>query len=533
MNPFLDFLMAILPLAVLIYLMTKKNSLPSNVALPLAALMVYVLRLVYFASDPNWMNATVVQGALEALTPISIIWGAILLFKTMELTGQQAVVNRWLNQISANPVAQLMIVGWAFAFMIEGASGFGTPAAIAGPILVGLGFKPLQVAMLALVMNTVPVSFGAVGAPTWFGFGQLGLEADQLMEIGRKTALIHAAAALVIPVMALRFVVGWKEIRANLPFVYFSILACVVPYLLLAQFNNEFPALVAGAIGFGVTVMLAQKEIGLQKASDDSGAELKTEKSDYRTLSRALFPLIGVIGILVVTRLPALPFRTWMNATSPNWQIELGTFGSFSVSAAMVLELSEIFGTSTAWIYNTLFVPALIPFFLMYAVSIPVLGIRRDIALQIWTDTLERMAKPIVTLVGALIMVKLMMAGDDRSLTAMIGRTFAELSGSYWQYLASFLGALGSFFSGSATVSNLTFGGIQEAIARHVELNVTLTLALQSVGAAMGNMVSINNIVGVCSILGIYNQEGAIIKRTVIPMVIYGMIAALMSFTYQ
>lgn len=167
MSPYLDFGMAILPLVILIYMMTRKNSVPSNVALPLTALMVYVLRLVYFASEPNLMNATVVKGTLEALTPITIIWGAIILFKTMELSGQQAVVSRWLNQVSSNRVAQLMTIGWAFAFMIERASGFGTPAAIAGPILVGLGFEALPVAMLALVMNSVPVSFGAVGTPTW------------------------------------------------------------------------------------------------------------------------------------------------------------------------------------------------------------------------------------------------------------------------------------------------------------------------------------------------------------------------------
>ena len=79
-------------------------------------------------------------------------------------------MRKWLGNINPNPVAQLMIIGWAFAFMIEGASGFGTPAAIAAPILMGLGFNPLKVAMLALVMNSVPVSFGAVGTPTWFGF---------------------------------------------------------------------------------------------------------------------------------------------------------------------------------------------------------------------------------------------------------------------------------------------------------------------------------------------------------------------------
>lgn len=525
--------MATLPLVVLIILMTKKNSVPSNVALPLAALMVYILRLFYFSSDPNWINATVVKGALEAITPISIIWGAILLFKTMEMSGQQAVVNRWLNQVSANRVAQLMIIGWAFAFMIEGASGFGTPAAIAGPILVGLGFEALPVAMLALVMNSVPVSFGAVGTPTWYGFGQLGLDTVQLVAIGQKTALIHAAAALVIPLIALRFVVDWQEIRSNLVFIYLSILACVVPYVLLAMVNNEFPALVAGAIGFGLSVVLARKKIGLRKIEDGTETIQPGENIGSRKLARALSPLIGIIVILVITRIPALPFRGWMNAESPAWQIELGSFGYISMSAALVVKITEIFGTETAWAYKSLFVPALIPFFLIYVLSIPAIGIEGQVARQIWTETLQRMRKPVVALMGALVMVQLMMVGGERSLTTMIGRTFADIAGPYWQYFAAYLGALGSFFSGSCTVSNLTFGGIQEAIAGRVGLDRSLILSLQSVGGAMGNMVCINNIVAVCSILGIFNKEGLILKKTVIPMLIYGIIAALVSIVFS
>ena len=77
-----------------------------------------------------------------------------------------------------------MIIGWAFAFSIEGASGFGTPAALAAPLLMGLGFPPVRVAIMTLIMNSVPVSFGAVGTPTWFGLGQLGLSPEAILEIG-------------------------------------------------------------------------------------------------------------------------------------------------------------------------------------------------------------------------------------------------------------------------------------------------------------------------------------------------------------
>ena len=124
-------------------------------------------------------------------------------------------------------------------------------------------------------------------------------------------------------------------------------------------------------------------------------------------------------------------------------------------------------------------------------------------------------------------MVKLMMAGGDKSMVKVIGREFAELTKDNWIYFASYLGAIGSFFSGSNTVSNLTFGTIQYEIAQQTGLNPTTVLAAQSVGGAMGNMVCINNIVAVCSVLNVKNQEGDIIKKTIIPMLLYGIITAI------
>lgn len=522
----LDVLIAIVPLVFLIYLMTKKNSVPSNVALPVTAGVVYFIHLIYFRSDPNLINAAVLKGALEALTPISIIWGAVLLFKTLELSGAQKIISNWLNEISSNRVAQLMIIGWAFAFMIEGASGFGTPAAIAAPILVGLGFELVPVALLTLVMNSVPVSFGAVGTPTWFGMGQLNLSTAQLLEISFTTAFINSLAALVIPVIALVFVVSWKDIRQNLIFIYLSILSCVVPYVLLATVNYEFPALVGGAIGFSLSIVLAGKNIGLSSNQQTRRSNSQSKSLNYNKLAKAMSPLAGIILILVITRIPELRIRDFLNADSPAFKISLGSLANFSISPGLVIELENIFGTTTSWAYKALFVPAFIPFFLVSGLSILFFRLERPIAGRIWSESLERMEKPVITLIGALIMVQLMMTGGDNAKTVIIGRAFAEISGEYWQYLASFLGALGSFFSGSATVSNLTFSGIQDSIAQGVGLDQSLILSLQSVGAAMGNMVCINNIVAVCSILGVYNQEGFILKRTVIPMVVYGIIAA-------
>jgi len=522
----MDFLLAILPLAFLIYVMTKKDAWPSHISLPFAAALVYLLVLIHSRFDPNLVNASVVNGMLSALTPISIIWGAILLAQTMRRSGAEAVIGEWLKEVSANPVAQLMILGWAFPFMIEGSSGFGTPAAIAAPLLVGLGYEPMRVAILTLVVNAVPTTFGAVGTPMWFGFSQVPLGPSEILSVSWKSALVHSVAALFVPVIALRFVVGWAEIRQNLLYIYLSILSCVVPSLFLARITYEFPSLIGGAVGLCLSVLMAKWRVGLAHTQADK--EMKRGPSSKRgERMRAFAPYLLLIAILTVTRVRFLPLRAWLNAESPRLALDLGSLGRFSASAALVLKLDSIFGTSSGWSYHALFVPALIPFVVVVLLAMPLLGIDLPTIKTVAAETTNRLRSASITLMGALIMVQLMTLGGEGAQTMIIGRTLAGATGRSWPFFAPLLGALGAFFAGSTTVSNLTFAGIQDSIAGALGFDRTSILALQSVGAAMGNMVAISNIVAVLSILGLVNQEGLVLKRTIIPLLVYTLIAGI------
>jgi lactate permease len=516
--------LSVAPIALLIWMMTRKNAVPSFIALPLTAAVVFLVQVLFFRSGVTLASAHAMTGLLAALTPISIIAGAILLNRMMQLSGAEVVVRRWLESISPNPVAQLMIIGWAFAFMLEGASGFGTPPAIAAPILVGLGFEPFRVALLALVMNSVPVSFGAVGTPTWFGFAPLGMSEADLLLTSQKTALIHLGASLVIPLMALRFVVPWHDIQRNGVFVFSSILACTVPYVLLAQVNYEFPALVGGAIGLTLSVWLAGRSWGLCSAKRDTRAAAPTAPA----VLRALTPLLMLIGILTATRVEQFGIKAALNNTDPLLGVSLGWLGNLSVSKALIVSLESVLGTPASVDYKTLYVPAAIPFLLTVLICIPLLRIGWPRVARMFRDSFASVGKPFVALMGALVMVNLMMLGENAPVI-VIGTALARLTGRSWQLFAAYLGAVGAFFSGSNTVSNLTFGGIQQSIAHAVGLDPSLVLALQSVGGAMGNMVCINNIIAVGTILGLANCEGRMLRKTVVPTFVYGAVAALMS----
>ena len=519
------------PLFLLIYLMVKPNGMASSKALPLSALAAYLIVIFNGHSSLTLIHASVVQGVLLALTPLSIIAGAIFLFLCMEKTGALATLKNGLNTISSNKVAQLMIVGWAFAFLIEGASGFGTPAAIAAPILFSLGFAPVNVALFCLVTNTIPVIFGAMGTPVWFGMSLLSLQEDTIIDTATLAALISTLVAPAIVFMALRLVIpSWKIIFRHSLFIVSSTCACTLPFFALSFYSVEFPSLLGGGIGLIITVLMAKSGFGLSSAANEFETKVdtlkKTASPSGRELAKASFPLWGTVIMLLLTRLPELGLRSLLQDGAPNITASLGILGNLSVSASLVISITGILGTSIQWKHSVLYVPSLIPFIVVAFASVYSFGSREWVSriTSVSSQTAVRMTKPLFALLGALVFVNLMMLGGEQSAVSVIGKHMAFLAGNNWPLFAPLLGALGSFFSGSATISNLTFAGIQHAIAEQLSLPLPVVLALQSVGAAMGNMVCINNIVAVTAILGLKGQDGVILKKAAGILAIYAIL---------
>lgn len=526
----MDFFLAASPLLLLIMLMTVKKGMPSYYALPLVAVLLYLLQITYFREEHANIHASVLAGLLTAATLLAILWGAVFFFKTMEAVGSLSLIRTWLNKISPHPVAQLMLIGWAFSFFIEGISGFGTPAVMAAPLLVGLGFEPFRVVVFCLAMNTIPVSFGAVGTPMWFGFGELGLSQETLKEVSFKTTLLHSAAALLIPVMALGAVVPWKTLRHSGIFIYLSLAATLVPYVLFSRINTEFPSIIGGLSGLLATAWLARKNIGLSPLSSEmqSSGHGFTVKEYFR----AFFPFTAAVALLIITRIKAFGLQQWLNTGSPLTSFTLPGLGEFHLSASLVLELRDILATGIDWKHPLLYVPSLIPFAAVALVCFVLFRIPAGQMAGAWSESLRRILKPLFALLGAMVFVKLFMLGGDRSPAALLGHGLAQTTGGAWNFAAVYLGALGAFFAGSCTLSNLTFGPIQSLAADKLGMDLPLALSLQSVGGAMGNMACIHNIVAVCAILGLQQQEGKILRKTFLWVIVYGLIAGTVSYLF-
>jgi lactate permease len=338
-------------------------------------------------------------------------------------------------------------------------------------------------------------------------------------------------------VIALGFVVEWKVIRRNLLFAELAILASVVPMAAVAAFNYEFPSVVGGMIGLLTTIFLARRGIGLAKdeanasGSVTGSSQAISQQPDASSLHRgdvlrALAPLLATVGILLLTRIPFLGLRQLLTSEA-NWlSISLGPVGVFSLSPSLVFQLRGILGEDLHWSHALLFVPSILPFFVAAALALFLYRCPSSVFGKVAKETFARLRNPVIALFGALVFVQLLKIDGERASARILGDALAAGAGDLWIYFAGFLGALGSFFSGSNTISNLTFGPIQLRIAQDLGVSATTMLALQTVGAAMGNMVAVHNIVAVCAVLGLKNEEGNILKKTFIPTLVYGIILA-------
>ena len=245
----MDVIMCLLPIAFLLGATLKPNPLPTTFSLPTAALLMFLVRLMYLGSDPLLVCSAIVSGLHEALSPLTIMGGAIFLFETMESTLCMPYMMREMKALTeGQPVAELMLL-FCFAYMVEGASGFGTPVALGAPMLVSLGYPKFESVVTLLLMNTFATVWGAAGTPIWFGFGNLGLSEDDFIEISYKAGVALALSAFLLLPLVLRISCSWQQLWENKVFLLLSLTSVVGPALALSFVAYEFPSLIGGMIG--------------------------------------------------------------------------------------------------------------------------------------------------------------------------------------------------------------------------------------------------------------------------------------------
>ncbi|MCM3762192.1 L-lactate permease [Alkalihalobacillus oceani] len=521
--------------------------MPASKAMPISYLVAVALALFIWQVPFANVAAASVNGLVVAGTLLFIIFGAILLLNTLQESGALSTIRQGFTDISPDRRVQVIIVAWLFGSFIEGSSGFGTPAAVAVPLLVGLGFPAMAAVLAGMVIQSTPVTFGAVGTPVLVGI-QNGLAVNSSITddflslatvIGGKAAILHMVAGALIPlfVVALmtRFFGKNKSFSEGIKmwkFALFASFAMTIPYVIVANvLGPEFPAMIGGLIGLIIVISAAKKGF-LMPAKDeiwdfedkskwDSSWSGKLEiqnivhKSGSMSMMMAWVPYVLVGGFLVLTRLDVLPFKAWAQA----W----------------VLSAENMFGSGITASFQPLYSPATI-FILVSLITYFMHGMNGSAYKKVVSTSLKTTLAASTALVFTVPMVQVFIntgggaAGYDQMPIELANGAVA-LAGEYWPFFATFIGGLGAFIAGSNTVSNMMFALFQYDVGSQIGVNPTWIVALQAVGGAAGNMICVHNVVAASAVVGIVGREGEVIRKTLIPFAYYAFLTGAVGYS--
>ncbi|ENO76367.1 L-lactate permease [Thauera sp. 27] len=515
---------------------------PARRAMPVVYVLTAGIGLFVWEMSFNRILASTLQGLIITIGVLWIIFGAILLLNTLKYSGAISTIRSGFATISPDRRIQAIIIAWLFGCFIEGASGFGTPAAIAAPLLVALGFPALAAVLLGMLVQSTPVSFGAVGTPIIIGVNS-GLDTAtigaQLVERGSSwevflqlvtsnVAIIHAIVGTVMPLimamMLTRFFgkeKSWKAGLEVLPFALFAGFAFTIPYAITGVFlGPEFPSLLGGLVGLAIVTSAARFGFLVPKKAWDfaepkdwpsewmGSVEMKLDQLPRHQqigIVRAWLPYVLVGALLVASRV-------------------MPEFGN--ALKAVVLSFPNLLGEKGI---SANFQPLYLPGGILVAVVLATVALHgmhaRSLAKAVGESSRVLLGAGFV-LLFTVPMVRILInsgvnAAELPSMPIAMAQWVADSVGGVYPLLAPAVGALGAFIAGSNTVSNMMLSQFQFGVASTLGISGAVIVAVQAIGAAAGNMVAIHNVVAASATVGLLGREGAILRKTFWPTVYY------------
>ncbi|WP_166827550.1 L-lactate permease [Thalassoroseus pseudoceratinae] len=541
MSPGLLAALALLPiLSVVLFLVILRW--PASRAMPICYITAAFLAFFVWQIPLDQVAAASLRGLVIAGELLYIILGAILLLNTLEQSGALNTIRETFRNISPDRRIQVIIIAWLFGSFIEGSAGFGTPAAVAVPLLVGLGFPPMAAVVSGLIIQSTPVSFGAVGTPILVGVNT-GLSGDATIEafaieagrswpefiasIGFRVAIIHTIIGTLIPLalvaMLTRFFGknrSWAEGLQVWRFAVFAAFAMTLPYLAVAYLlGPEFPSLIGGLCGLAIVIPAANRRWLLpagdlwdfEPPSDWdaswTGLDVSNRKPTPRIITTwlAWTPYLLVALLLVVTRIKSLPLLNWIR--------------SFQIP------VKEILGTSISKTIEPLYLPGTI-FILVSMITFVLHRMAWRDYQHAWGQSLKTLARASVALLFTVPMVQVFIntSGSQAGYAEMpiaLANGVENITGAAWPLFSPLIGGIGAAVAGSNTISNMMFSLFQFEVGLRIQVDPVWIVALQAVGGAAGNTICVHNVVAASAVVGLMGQEGTIIRKTAVVFTYY------------
>ena len=478
--------LSLFPFLVFLFLLfVKKTSL---LKASIIILILYsLLAIFYWQIFPSFLYISYGKGFFVAFDIFIIILGAVFFLEILKDLKIIKNISYYLGSISKDYRIQIILIAWFLECFIEGTAGFGTPAAVAIPILIGLGLSPIKSLVVGLLGNSAPGVFGAAGTPI-----KIGLTGLNTTLVPLYSALLNIVG-FIVPVFMLWIITGGRQNRKKeffdaLPFAIWSGLAFVIPSLVFLFVGQEFPSILGSLVGLIIIVFSIKVGFLVPKES----LSLCEDKKEVASMSplKSFLPYIILIALLILGK------------------IILGKLG-----ISLFVGFKQVFN-----LFN--------PGFIFIIAGLLVVLIWREKGKVISSSikkALNSAVHPFFVVFSMLAMVQIMInSGNNYSGLLSAINIITHIFDTVWlPFFVPFIGAFGAFMTGSVTVSNIMFGNLFNMAAIHLSLNSSIILALGVVGAAAGNMIALADILTAEAVTGLKNSEVHILKGVIVPCLTY------------
>jgi lactate permease len=536
-NAALSTIAAALPVVTLLVLIAS-GKVKAHLAAIIALIVANIITIFVFTMPADMSIRASLLGVVVGFFPIGwIVLNVIFLYRITVETGRFELLQRAIGGVTNDRRIQLLLIAFAFGAFFEGASGFGTPVAITGAVLIGLGFSPLAASGLSLIANTAPVAYGALGTPIQGLASVTGFDPYILgAMVGRQLPFF----SLLVPFWLIWAFAGWRGMMAIWPAILVTGVSFAIPQFVISNYINPWIVDIgASLISMGCLILFLKiwqpKELWLSPAlrgKDESAATMKPVKAMNKTpltqgqLWSAMLPWIIVCAVMLIWGNGA--FKAWANSTFV-WNYPVpglhNMINKIPPVAAKPTPEGAVFGfTYLSFTGTGMLIAAIISGFLM--------GFSPAKLIAEYGRTLKVCAISLITISAMLAIGTLTrLSGVD----ATLGLAFAA-TGVLYPFFGTLLGWLGVALTGSDTASNVLFGNLQKITSEQLGISPILMAAANSSGGVMGKMIDAQSIVVASTATNWYGHEGSILRyvfwHSIVLACLVGVLVTLQAYVY-
>ncbi len=536
-NAALSTIAAAIPVVTLLVLIAS-GKVKAHIAAVIALVVANIITIFVYTMPAAMSVKASLLGVVVGFFPIGwIVLNVIFLYRITVETGRFELLKRAVGGVTEDRRLQLLLIAFSFGAFFEGASGFGTPVAITGAVLIGLGFSPLAASGLSLIANTAPVAYGALGTPIQGLASVTGLDPYILgAMVGRQLPFF----SLIVPFWVVWAFAGWRGMKDVWPAILVTGISFAVPQFVISNYINPWIVDIgASLISMGALILFLKvwqpRELWLSPAlrgKDESAATMKPVAALDKTpltqseLWSALLPWIIVCIVMLIWGNGA--FKTWANSIFVwNYPVpELhNMINAVPPVAAKPTPQGAVFGfTYLSFTGTGMLIAAIVSGLLMSLSPARLIGE--------YGRTIKVCAISLITISAMLAIGTLTrLSGVD----ATLGLAFAA-TGVLYPFFGTLLGWLGVALTGSDTASNVLFGNLQKITSEQLGLSPILMGAANSSGGVMGKMIDAQSIVVASTATNWYGHEGSILRyvfmHSIVLACLVGLLVMLQAYVY-